>query len=108
MSNTHKYQAPCTNVEMANKPVINKIIRHFGGDDPCICHSSSVIKTDNVTRKGRPSVNRCGRSETIIAAVNVISHASGRFSHGSTDQPSRTKSATTEKITSASASQFSH
>ena len=70
--------------------------------------AGSVIKTDNVTRKGRPSVNRCGRSETIIAAINVISHASGRLSQGSTDHPVRTKSPTTEKITSASASQFSH
>ena len=60
-----------------------KKIKYFrSGRDFCATNKIT-ISAAMVSANGRPSKNRCGKSETIIAASSATSHASGRLSHGS-------------------------
>ena len=107
-SSTHRYQTPWTNVPSAISTVASSSIHHFGGDAPNFCHSKSKRQQH---REGHqiwpPQHHASGRPPPRASpAISVTSHASGRFSHGNADQPTRMNKATTEKITSDSAFQF--
>src|SRR5277367_1621376 len=96
-----RYQTPCENEQIANSNVNQTASRHFGFDKPCVCQQKRIVSNPAVvTKNGRPSESRPAVSTHSADAPKAISHASGRFSHGSADQPTRTNKKTMEKFTS--------